>query len=180
MGKLLVTIYGIKLENKKTDNLNKHKKINNFNNEINKYDEIPSLFINLSLWPKYCNLECVNCGCITLRRPLFIPVSKTVKGEFCRSNGPIVCSKNCGLTQINIKYREEQREYFIELFNELVYIITGYNLYATPAPERDILQKHGGSMSDKVYQLELYSLNKQMIIAQYANTELLKQESFIN
>jgi len=180
----IVSIYRIPISEqelliKKTSNFNKQGNYVDIN--YDDYDKLPTKFKSLEKWPEFCNLKCFNCGCVTKRRPLFLPVMKNIEGSFIRGSNPIVCSKNCGLFQINLRYDDLYiRRQITELFNDLVISITGLDIDVLPADDPICLTKYGGMVTDNSYQNTLYNLNKKLIQAQYATSNLLENEEFIN
>lgn len=146
------------------------------NSEI-KYDALPDEFTTLEEWPKKTNLHCYNCGCTTKRRPFFIPhiiLNDVIK----RGHNPMMCSPNCAVfylkqTVFDKYLYNEKYKMIVELTSRMTNID---NPIIIPSENPACLSKHGGSVSDVHFQMNLAQCNS-IILSLYDNDFDMIQET---
>tara|TARA_B100000900_G_scaffold101218_1_gene83821 strand:+ start:647 stop:1183 length:537 start_codon:yes stop_codon:yes gene_type:complete len=141
------------------DNNTKSNEILN-KNEDNFYKKIPNKFTDKLFWLKHTNINCWYCSCIFSNTPVFIPKNIEYDNNdilFYKTYG-CFCSFNCCISYINLKYPISG-----DLHNNVYKKQMLYKLYTNfypdkkiteilPSPERNLLKKFGGHLTDEEYQ----------------------------
>jgi hypothetical protein len=134
-------------------------------NTISQYDKLPDTFSLKDPWPRSSNCQCMHCGCVTNRIPLFIPqaLRKEVgpEGSFLRYRvGGTVCSFNCAVAEVRYSESTESlRDNKMTMIWSLARTITGKEVISiVPAGPKSQLTRYGGKVEDFDYQERLLSL----------------------
>lgn len=131
--------------------------------EINQYNKLPHVFINIEEWPKHTILHCWNCDLTFENIPIFIPKTSeiSINGVVMGREG-CFCSFNCALAYINLYYHKindniNKRNLLNILFKRL------YNKppkEIIPAPSKYEMIHYGGSSTISEYREKIKKIQK--------------------
>lgn len=140
-------------------------------NTIKIYDKLQQTFQSVEEIPKNVNLECITCGCSTLRRPFFVPKRVMKNGLIERGDNPFCCSPNCAIySLIKQNMNKDEYEFYYSNTIKLVTLYTGeLTPVILPSPSPSILKKYGGNTDDIDYQLQIFALGSDIIKKLYVD-----------
>lgn len=132
---------------------------------ISQFDKLPAVFSLNDKWPRSSNCQCMHCGCVTSRIPLFIPQALRKEegpdGSYLKYRvGGTVCSFNCAVAEVRYSESTESlRDNKLKMIWSLARTITGKNIVSiVPAGPKSQLTRYGGQVEDFDYQERLLSL----------------------
>jgi hypothetical protein len=132
-----------------------------------KYDKVPSKYTK-DQWPTRTNLHCASCFFCSTRMPFFIPVGKD-GNHFVRGANPVYCSPACAMYVVLRIDDQFTRDTKAKLVSDLVFEMTGVKGIIVPSANPYTLEKLGGTVSDRDFQNNIYTLNSIVIEKMYAN-----------
>ena len=134
-----------------------------------KYDIILPIFKSIETWPKVTNIRCWTCDFTFTSIPIFIPISiRRGDDEWNISVLGNFCTFNCACRHIIDYLNPDLLDSLIKLY----YLF--YNVKINkiePTPQRQIMEKYGGYMSEEVF----LSLIKKLSLRNEEGTNLNKQ-----
>ena len=126
------------------------------------YDTIPSTFEGLDKWPESTNLKCWNCDFTFASRPVFIPIniSEYKEGEMMTNVYGNFCTFSCAARFIK-DYMPKELNSNLVMLSRIFNKNDGINIIY-PSPQRTIMKKYGGTISDEKY-VETIQLTEKMM-----------------
>lgn len=153
--------------------------------EIEKFDKIPTIFTDITLWPKTTNLHCWFCSRQIKSMPVFIPSSiepvsegkagvkmqerKSHQKTYSMNVDGIFCWFNCAQAYIDDSATTlEIKQNRTMMLRFLFRVFTGKSIeYIKPAPPKTKLEQYGGIYTQQEYQKQINSMgvsyNKEII-----------------
>ncbi len=138
------------------------------------YDEIPSIFINLSSWIKSTNLLCWYCRRNIKSTPWFEPQSvdpvqtnstgndhETTTDDCTFSTRGIFCSCSCVVAHILMISELTEKQNKMSMLTLLYSKMTGKKMKTMkPSPPSTLLECYGGNMTELEYDMMISSINQ--------------------
>jgi hypothetical protein len=132
----------------------------------NSFDIIPKQFISVELWVKKTNLKCWSCDCTFHNSPVFIPssIERTDNDDqHVWSMGTLgnFCTWNCASQYINLHFTHSDKWEKHELL-KLLYKIFNNTIIdeIIQSPPKTIMKQYGGKLTQREYQENMITLNK--------------------